>query len=162
MAGMIAQTEFLADTVGGVLVNSFTALAEGGDFFGTLIDGLKKLAIQLAAAAAAALVLNLLLPAMGGTGALAAGGKAGFKALFGSLSGIPAFANGGIVSAPTMGLMGEYSGIKSNPEVIAPLDKLKGMIGQKEASVNVTGGFRLEGQDLVMALQRAERNRSRL
>ena len=72
------------------------------------------------------------------------------------------FAKGGIVSAPTLGLMGEYSNVRTNPEVIAPLDRLKGMIGQRESSVNVTGGFRLEGQDLVVALQRAERNRSRL
>ena len=79
-----------------------------------------------------------------------------------AFAAIPKFANGGIVSAPTLGLMGEYSGARSNPEVIAPLDRLKGMIGQKENSVNVTGGFRLEGQDLVVALQRAERNRSRL
>lgn len=79
-----------------------------------------------------------------------------------AFAAIPKFANGGIVSAPTLGLMGEYAGARSNPEVIAPLDRLKGMIGQRESSVNVTGGFRLEGQDLVVALQRAERNRSRL
>lgn len=77
-------------------------------------------------------------------------------------SGIQRFANGGIISAPTLGLMGEYSGVRSNPEVVAPLNKLKGMIGQGGTNVNVTGGFRLEGQDLVVALQRAERNRNRL
>lgn len=79
-----------------------------------------------------------------------------------AFAAIPKFANGGIVSAPTLGLMGEYAGARSNPEVIAPLDRLKGMIGQRDTAVNVTGGFRLEGQDLVVALQRAERNRSRL
>ena len=162
MAKAVEQTELLADTVGGVLVGAFTSLAQGGDFFKSLIQGLKKLAIQLAATAAAALILNILLPALGGTGALAAGGATGFKSLFEHLSGIKSFANGGIVSAPTLGLMGEYSGARSNPEVIAPLDKLKSMIGQRESSVNVTGGFRLEGQDLVLALQRAEKNRSRI
>lgn len=75
---------------------------------------------------------------------------------------ITKFANGGIVSGPTLGLMGEYSGARSNPEVIAPLDKLKGMIGQQAQTVNVGGKFRLEGQDLVVALQRADKNRSRL
>jgi hypothetical protein len=37
------------------------------------------------------------------------------------------------------------------------------MIGGKQAQqVNVGGEFRIQGQDLVVALQRAERNRSRL
>ena len=39
---------------------------------------------------------------------------------------------GGIVSSPTLGLMGEYPGARSNPEVIAPLDKLKNMIGEND------------------------------
>lgn len=76
---------------------------------------------------------------------------------------VAAFANGGIVSGPTLGLMGEYAGAKSNPEVIAPLDKLKNMIGSRQAQqVNVGGEFRLNGQDLVVALQRAEKQRGRI
>ena len=39
------------------------------------------------------------------------------------------FADGGIAYGPTLGLMGEYPGARSNPEVIAPLSKLKAMIG---------------------------------
>lgn len=76
--------------------------------------------------------------------------------------GATEFADGGIVSAPTLGLMGEYPGARSNPEVIAPLDKLKSMIGGGQTNVNITGGFKLEGQDLVLALQRADRNRTRI
>ena len=75
---------------------------------------------------------------------------------------VPKFANGGIVSGPTMGLMGEYPGAKSNPEVIAPLDKLQGMVGAGNQNVNVGGEFKINGQDLVVALQRADRNRSRI
>jgi len=79
-----------------------------------------------------------------------------------AFAAIPKFANGGIVSGPTMGLMGEYPGAKSNPEVIAPLDKLQGMMGQRNQNVNVGGEFKINGQDLVVALQRADRNRSRI
>ena len=61
-----------------------------------------------------------------------------------------AFANGGIISGPTYGLMGEYPGAKSNPEVVAPLDKLKSMIGG-----GGSGEFVLRGNDLVLALQRS-------
>lgn len=76
---------------------------------------------------------------------------------------VAAFANGGIVSGPTLGLMGEYAGARSNPEVIAPLDRLKNMIGDRQAQqVNVGGEFRLQGQDLVVALQRAEKQRGRI
>jgi hypothetical protein len=64
---------------------------------------------------------------------------------------VKAFASGGIVSGPTMGLMGEYPGAKSNPEVVAPLDKLKDMIGG-----NGGGSFVLRGTDLVLALNRSE------
>lgn len=62
------------------------------------------------------------------------------------------FANGGIVSGPTMGLVGEYPGAKSNPEVIAPLDKLKSMIGGGSG-----GTFVLRGQDLLLATNRAQK-----
>jgi hypothetical protein len=66
-----------------------------------------------------------------------------------------AFANGGIVSGPTLGLMGEYPGASSNPEVIAPLDKLKSLIGE-------SGGGQLEarisGNDLLILMNKAGRN----
>ena len=92
--------------------------------------------------------------------ALIAGATA---AVTGAFKKIPKFAKGGIVSTPTMGLMGEYPGARSNPEVIAPLDKLTGMLGNTGgANVNVGGEFRIKGQDLVVALQRANRNRDRI
>lgn len=153
------QVNYLAQAVGGTLMSAFQALGQGGNFFDTLIQGLKRLVIQLAAAAAAAFVLTIFLPSLPGLSKLNLGS---FKGVFAGLSGLPKFANGGIVSGPTLGLMGEYSGARSNPEVIAPLDKLKGMIGQQAQTVNVGGKFRLEGQDLVVALQRADKNRSRL
>ena len=53
-----------------------------------------------------------------------------------------AFAKGGIVSSPTLGLVGEYSGARANPEVIAPLDKLKSihpeLFDQNEDKINLT------------------------
>ena len=46
----------------------------------------------------------------------------------GHIGEIPALASGGIVSAPTLAMVGEYGGASSNPEVIAPLDKLQAML----------------------------------
>lgn len=90
----------------------------------------------------------------GGGGATASGPRSG---------AVAAFADGGIVSGPTLGLMGEYAGARSNPEVIAPLDRLKNLIGDRQAQqVNVGGQFELRGQDLIVALQRAEKQRGRI
>lgn len=58
---------------------------------------------------------------------------------------IPKFANGGIVSGPTVGMMGEYAGARSNPEVIAPLDKLESIIGGQNINVTVSGVLSSEG-----------------
>lgn len=87
--------------------------------------------------------------------ALVAGGIGLVQSLF---NDIPAFANGGIVSGPTLGLMGEYAGASSNPEVIAPLDKLQSMMGGGQAVV-VTG--RISGNDIRLSNQRSERNANR-
>ena len=74
----------------------------------------------------------------------------------------PAFADGGIVSGPTLGLVGEYPGASTNPEVIAPLDKLKNMIG---GGMGQEGGFiaetRVSGRDLALVLSRYEKDRTR-
>ena len=52
------------------------------------------------------------------------------------------FANGGIVSGPTVGLIGEYAGASSNPEVVAPLDKLRKLINPVGQPVIVGGTLR--------------------
>jgi len=152
------STKNLALAVGGVLTDAFTNLAEGGNFLEPIMKALKQLLIRLVAAAAAAAVLSALLP---GNAVKSVGGAKGIFSLLSGLN-IGEYANGGIISGPTLGLMGEYSGARSNPEVVAPLDKLQGMIGQTGQNVNVGGEFRIQGQDLVVALQRAERNRKRI
>ena len=77
--------------------------------------------------------------------------------------GVPAFANGGLVTGPTLGLVGEGIGTnRGNPEVIAPLDRLQNMIQPKTQRVEVGGQFSINGQDLVLVLQRANSDRSRL
>ena len=70
------------------------------------------------------------------------------------LGGTKKFANGGIISGPTMGLMGEYPGAKSNPEVVAPLDKLKDLIGGGGGSLEA----RISGNDLLILMNKAQRN----
>ena len=90
--------------------------------------------------------------------AVAAGAGTAVGALFDKA--IPAFAEGGMVTGATIGLIGEGPGTSiSNPEVIAPLDKLKSMIGQGNGSVEVFG--RISGSDILISSDRARKNRDR-
>ena len=71
-----------------------------------------------------------------------------------------AFADGGIVSGPTLGLVGEYPGASSNPEVIAPLDKLKGMLNTNEQS-GFVASTTIQGRDLAIVLERYNKDSRR-
>jgi hypothetical protein len=71
-----------------------------------------------------------------------------------------AFAEGGIVSGPTLGLVGEYPGASSNPEVIAPLDKLKGMLNTNDQS-GFVASTSIQGRDLAIVLERYNKDRNR-
>ncbi|SFO04674.1 hypothetical protein SAMN05421741_11820 [Paenimyroides ummariense] len=81
--------------------------------------------------------------------------------VMGAFAAIPKFADGGIVSGPVLGLMGEYAGARNNPEVIAPLNKLKDLIQPSGGATNVTvqlaGGWRVQGNDLITVLDRVEK-----
>ena len=69
---------------------------------------------------------------------------------------IPTFSEGGIVSGPTVGLMGEYAGANTNPEVIAPLNKLKDMIGGQ--TIQVQG--MISGEDIFLSNDRYSRRKN--
>ena len=160
----------IAQTMGMALA---TAIVEGknmmGALAGAILGVLGGLLQQMGAAAVAASTLakTFAIPGVGlvaGIAAIALGTVLTGLATRVQSGGFSAFADGGIVSGPTMGLVGEYPGARSNPEVIAPLDKLKNIIGNNggNSNVNVTGEFRINGQDLVVLLQKAEKTRSRI
>ena len=67
-------------------------------------------------------------------------------------SQIPAFRDGGVAYGPTMGMIGEYANARTNPEIIAPLDKLQGMLGGGTGEVE----FRIKGQELWGVLKKYE------
>ena len=146
------------ESFGGAIEQAFaTALVSQGDFFKVFIDNAKRALAQIAAQIAAMAILNALL---GGTGL---GGKLGFKNI-GGLKGIPklfGFAEGGMVTGATLAMVGEGPGTSlSNPEVIAPLDKLQGMIGNAGGGqVEVIG--KISGSDILLASDRARGNRTR-
>lgn len=81
-------------------------------------------------------------------------------AMLATMLTIPKFADGGIAYGPTLGLFGEYAGASHNPEVVAPLDKLRSLITPQGGA----GGrveFRIEGRHLVGVLNKESRHHSR-
>ena len=75
---------------------------------------------------------------------------------------IPAFAEGGVVFGPTVGLMGEYSGARNNPEIIAPLSKLKSLLGDSMHGDNTfVPDVRISGDDILIVYDRAKRRKER-
>jgi len=154
MGQSIVESLGLADGAFGSFLSSF--ITNAMQFIAVSLAQSMGFAVQGAAqsAAAAGPFAAFVLPA------LIAGATA---AISGAFKKVPKFANGGIVSTPTLGMFGEYAGARQNPEVVAPLDRLKSMIEPRGAQqVDVGGSFQLRGQDLVVALQRAETNRGRI
>jgi hypothetical protein len=157
---LVAQNMNAALFVGDMFGQVLSGLAETGKVsFQGIFDALKQMVIRFAAAIAAAITLNILTGGLVMKAGEAAGGKSGLsKLILGGkakgIGGLTPFANGGIVSGPTSALVGEYTGARTNPEVIAPLSKLQNMMGG-----NVT--FTISGDNLVGTLNRANKTRAR-
>ena len=90
---------------------------------------------------------------------LAAGAGSIVGSLFNKM--IPPFADGGLVSGATLGIVGEGPGTSAiNPEVIAPLDKLQGMLADSGGGRTEVFG-RISGSDILLSSDRAKGNRNR-
>lgn len=90
-----------------------------------------------------------------GVAAIAAG-QAMINAMNKRNEGGVALAEGGLAYGPTMALVGDNRGAGSDPEVIAPLSKLR-QYGLGRQTIEFVGGtFRLSGSDLVLAISREQ------
>jgi len=160
LEGITSITATVTDSI-------FGALERGQNVFKSLTQGLKQMIVQLikaiAQAAIFATILSLI-PGGSAVGKLLGGiglktGKGSFGA---NIFGMLGLASGGLVTGPTMALVGEGSGTSlSNPEVVAPLDKLRSML---DGGMNQSGFIaetRIQGSDLLLSIERAERNRNR-
>ena len=135
----------------------FDTLENGGNVLETIGDMFKQLAIDIAAAAIKAAIFQAIMAALdastgGGATAAKTGGSI-LKSIFG-------FADGGIVTKPTLGLIGEAG----QNEAIIPLSKLNTFMktsfnaGSMSSSAGSSGGqFVLRGQDLLLATNRAQK-----
>jgi|TARA_Y100000052_G_scaffold27487_1_gene35689 hypothetical protein len=139
---------------GDVVRDSMTSALEGTESFAdafirSLQGIIKRLLIQLAVMTAIRILMG---DSVSTALSVAKGG------LIENLN-VGNFANGGIISGPTLGLMGEYAGANSNPEVVAPLSKLKSMIGGGSQQVEVVG--RISGTDIFLSNAKTSGNRLR-
>jgi hypothetical protein len=171
----VIQQEFrnLFENLANTYADAIVSIANGGDPLQTLFNGILltvssfmdsfgkailSVGVALLKLDVALKSLNPFLAIAGGVALIAAAGVARSMAQ----KGVTPFADGGIVSGPTLGLVGEYPGASTNPEVIAPLDKLQRLIGGNGSQ---EGGFiaetRISGRDLAIVLNRYNKDNAR-
>ena len=72
----------------------------------------------------------------------------------------PKLAEGGLAFGPTMATVGDNRNARVDPEVIAPLSKLKSMMG--DMGMGGTLETRISGNDLIILLNRSQKGLSRI
>jgi tape measure domain-containing protein len=92
-------------------------------------------------------------------GAAGAGASVLFNTLLNKVSA-PALAQGGLATGPTMALVGDNRNARVDPEVIAPLSKLKSMMG--DMGIGGTLETRISGNDLIILLNRSQKGLNRV
>jgi hypothetical protein len=168
----IATGGNIANAAGAAFLGSLATVAQQlGELCISVGLGIESIKVALkslnpvVAIAAGAALLTLAGYARGRAGAISKSGKGNgnnnLNPSSGNFGGVRPFAAGGIVSGPTNALIGEYPGAKANPEVVAPLDKLTNLIGGSIGGGDMGGQLtaRISGNDLVILLDRASKNR---
>ena len=139
---------------GDVMFNAMMDAANSQEgFFSSFVQNMKKAIKQLLIQLAVMTAINILL---GGKGMTLS------KAFSAAKTSILGLQSGGLVTGPTMALVGEGAGTTaSNPEVVAPLDKLKGMINGGSGSQQIEVFGRISGNDIFISNQRGALGRLR-
>ena len=160
-----SYTDFAKTVSKGVsdgLMTMFDAMQKGESPLKALTDMIMKMVTQLAAAVVQALIFKTIMSAFG-LGGLAGGEGEGGGGIMGGLLGgigkIFGFAEGGIVSRPTIAMVGEGG----QSEAIMPLNKLGNMMNStfNSGAMSGAGGgsgngqFVLKGSDLILAMNRS-------
>ncbi len=156
VSGSIVSTfEVLGETLGGGGLESFQ------DYLISMMDLLKQFGAALVAAGVAKIAFDNLL--WSGPGAIIAGGALIVAASAASAAlRATKMADGGVVSGPTFAMVGEYPGAQNNPEVVAPLNKLKKMIEPKNSNMSGEVNFVINGYTLQGVLNKINKKINRV
>ena len=151
--------EQFAGTISNNVTNAFMGLFDameiGANIGMALEDMFKNLAKQIAASVIQALLFKAIMNAIsGGAGGAIEGGAGAADLLFAGL------ATGGVVTKPTLALIGEGS----ESEAVMPLSKLGNFLNTSFNAGAMSGGatsnggqFVLRGQDLLLAVNRSQK-----
>ena len=160
-SGIAASFEDIGNGIAGLATGTMTFKGFIGSILQTLGGLLQQIGAGFISAAVAAkafyasLIANPVAAIAAGIALVAAGAL--IKNLgAGMAEDPPQLAEGGIAFGRSLVEVGEYSGVRANPEVIAPLDKLQGMIQGGGQSVQVSGVLR--GKDILLSSKRANRD----
>jgi len=169
LSSIIATGGTLIEQVSFAMASAFQAAgASGEESFGKMalaaVGAAAKIIrtqIQTAVTAAALSALKSVpfpfnIAAAAAAGALASGL---FNKLISSV-GIPALAEGGVITGPTTALMGEYPGARTNPEIVTPENKMRDVFkGVMRRYGSMGGGAlttRISGRDILFILEQAQ------
>ena len=150
MGGLITGTMSLTDVFAGAITGLANLLIDlGGQFIAAGVAA-QAFYANLIANPPAAIAAGVALVA---TGAVIKGLQQRME------SSPPALAKGGLAFGPTMAMVGDNKNAGIDPEVIAPLSKLKNMMGSGQ-NVVVTG--KISGRDILLTSERNAIDRNRV
>ena len=162
------QAASYGELVGNSIGRAFEESAKSGEKLGEAMSRIGRETIGIILAEVVGLAIKNAFQTAGATGplalflgpAFAAAAAGGAKALFNST--VPAFAMGGMVTGPTLSLLGDNS---SGKEAVIPFERMGEFLGKfgggtgGNSNVNVHG--RVAGQDLILVQERGLRNQTR-
>jgi tape measure domain-containing protein len=138
-------TSEMAQTIAGAFESAARSAASFADFLRAVTVDIVASYLRQAAAKALA------------TGNFAAAIGLGVASGLSQRVAMPAFADGGLVYGPTTALIGDNKNARIDPEVVAPLSKLRDMMGGNQ--VEVFG--RISGNDIFLSNSRTGTSRNR-
>lgn len=161
MQGVGQSVGSVFDQMGMRIVESLGLADEG---FQGFIKGIMATVVQLISMMLAQSIAQSI------AGATASGAATGPAAIFttpafiatavggvlAAFASIPKFAAGGLAYGPTLAMVGDNRNSKTDPEIIAPLSKLKGMMGSN--TMMVQDRIEIDGNKLYVLFKRIERN----
>jgi len=167
-AGLLGQGEWINvietafDTLGSSLQSAITNTENFGkavkraflDILGVVVNEIILYQIRNFLASPAGIALG----PIGGAAALATGKALGsiVKGLFGAVK----LAKGGLAFGPTSAIVGDNPAARTDPEVIAPLSKLKDYLNPGGGAMIAEA--RISGNDLLILVNNAERANNRI